>query len=197
MIGLSSFFVLNVADITVAAASVLPNSNKTAGDMYNPQMHLVQYLSLCRRRGGRGLPHVYPNVSSGVVPATPAAVTAPTLPVLRGTHVFHDPFSTYSAARGAVNAAAAAAAAEMYHLPAGFAATAAYNAAAARYYTGAAAQAVNPTATVSVGYPTAASAAAGIHTLPTDPYLGHSIGPVTGYGPGVYRNTTFNRFAPY
>jgi len=191
--------------ITVAAASVLPNS-KPGAELYNPSMHLVQYLSLCnQQRRRRGIPtHVYPTPNpAAVAVSAPQGVTAATaLPVLRGTPVFQDPFGTYSAAaRGAaVNAAAvnaAAAAAEMYHLPAGYAASAAYTAAAARYYTGAAAQ-VNPAAaaaTVSVGYPTAA-AAAGIHALPTDPYLGHSIGPVTGYGTGVYRNT-FNRFAPY
>ncbi|CAH2259126.1 jg9981 [Pararge aegeria aegeria] len=29
-----------------------------------------------------------------------------------------------------------------------------------------------------------------------DPYLGHGIGPVTGYGTAVYRSG-YNRFAPY
>lgn len=173
--------------------------------MFNNPMHLVQYLSLCRRR--RGIPQIYPTANPGVNAVSPT-MTTPTLPVLRGTHaVFQaDPFGSYaaaSAARGAaVNAAAvnaaAAAAAEMYHLPGGYAANAAYTAAAARYYTGAAAQAVNPAtaATVSVGYPTTATAA-GLHALPSDPFLGHSIGPVAGYGPGVYRNTFNNRFTPY
>lgn len=191
---------------SVAAASVLPNS-KSGGDIYNnPSMHLVQYLSLCRRR--RGIPQVYPNTNpAAAVNSLSPAMTTPSLPVLRGAHaVFQaDPFASYaaaSAARGAavnaaaVNAAAAAAAAEMYHLPGGYAANAAYSAAAARYYTGAAAQAVNPATTVSVAYPSPASAA-GLHALPTDPFLGHSIGPVAGYGPGVYRNTFNNRFAPY
>lgn len=29
-----------------------------------------------------------------------------------------------------------------------------------------------------------------------DPYLGHGIGPVSGYGTAVYRSG-YNRFAPY
>jgi RNA binding protein fox-1 len=97
-------------------------------------------------------------------------------------------------------------------LPPSYAATAAYTAAAARYYTAAAAAAshqVNPAAAAA-----AAATAAGLtvpaypfpvaHTVTsgvprdylTEPYLGHALSPVTGYGAAVYRNA-YNRFAPY
>lgn len=95
-------------------------------------------------------------------------------------------------------------------LPPSYAATAAYTAAAARYYTAAAAAAashqVNPAAAA------AAATAAGLSAYPfpvahavttgvprdyiTEPYLGHALAPVTGYGAAVYRNA-YNRFAPY
>ncbi|XP_067143474.1 RNA binding protein fox-1 homolog 3-like isoform X3 [Centruroides vittatus] len=95
--------------------------------------------------------------------------------------VYQDPFLAYAGA-------------ERYQLPASYAATAAYTAAAARSYAAAAA-AAQPVASYA--------AVAGSPSLYysygreyADPYLGHSIGPVTGYGAAVYRSG-YNRFTPY
>ncbi|KAK9703075.1 hypothetical protein QE152_g29584 [Popillia japonica] len=84
---------------------------------------------------------------------------------------------------------AAAAAAPLLKTPlstaqqASYAAAATYTAVAARY--GAAAQPV-------AGY----AAVAGYGRDYADPYLGHGIGPMAGYGAAVYRSS-YNRFAPY
>ncbi|KAG1676422.1 RNA binding protein fox-1 2 [Nymphon striatum] len=103
-------------------------------------------------------------------PLTAAAATA-----LHGyTHVYQDPFLAYATADG-------------YRLPASYAANAAYTAAAARSYAAAAA-AAQPMASYA--------AVAGYGREYADPYLGHSIGPVAGYGAAVYRSG-YNRFAPY
>ena len=102
-----------------------------------------------------------------------------------------------------------------------YAATAAYTAAAARHWAAAAAasQQMNPAAAAAAA--AAATAAAGLTAVPTyslpvpgpaaaasaaaaavprdyitEPYLGHALAPVTGYGASVYRNA-FNRFTPY
>lgn len=64
-----------------------------------------------------------------------------------------------------------------------------YTAAAARAAYGAAAAAAQPTV---AGYATIA----GYGREYADPYLGHGIGPVPGYGATMYRGT-YNRFAPY
>ncbi|KAI1301872.1 RNA binding protein fox-1 -like protein 1-like [Halotydeus destructor] len=108
------------------------------------------------------------------------ATASPLPPALRGA-VYQDPFLTYATAAGA----------ERFQLPATYAANAAYTAAAARsYYTAAAAAAqANPAV---AGY----AAVAGYGRDYPETYLGHSIGPVTGYGATVYRNA-FNRFTPY
>ncbi|XP_015595219.1 RNA binding protein fox-1 homolog 3 isoform X12 [Cephus cinctus] len=68
-----------------------------------------------------------------------------------------------------------------------YAAAATYTAVAARAY-GAAAAAAQPVA----GY----AAVAGYGREYADPYLGHGIGPVAGYGATVYRGG-YNRFTPY
>ena len=118
-----------------------------------------------------------------------------------------------AAQRQAVQQAAVPQAAPYGSLPPSYAATAAYTAAAARYYSAAAAAAshqVGPAAAAA-----AATAAAGLtvpaypfpvaHAVPSagvprdyiaEPYLGHALAPVTGYGATVYRNA-YNRFAPY
>ncbi|XP_075221297.1 RNA binding protein fox-1 homolog 2-like isoform X2 [Lycorma delicatula] len=70
---------------------------------------------------------------------------------------------------------------------ANYAAAASYTAVAARAYSAAAA-AAQPVA----GYATVA----GYGREYADPYLGHGIGPVAGYGAAVYRSG-YNRFAPY
>lgn len=96
-------------------------------------------------------------------------------------------------------------------LPPSYAATAAYTAAAARYYTAAAAAAshqVNPAAAAAAAtaagltvptypFPVAHAVTSGVpRDYITEPYLGHALAPVTGYGAAVYRNA-YNRFAPY
>ncbi|XP_047120159.1 RNA binding protein fox-1 homolog 3-like isoform X7 [Schistocerca piceifrons] len=110
--------------------------------------------------------------------------------------VYYDPFLAAHAATADPNyrlQAAAAAAAPLLKTPlstaqqASYAAAASYTAVAARAY-GAAAAAAQPVA----GY----AAVAGYGREYADPYLGHSIGPVAGYGAAVYRSG-YNRFAPY
>ncbi|XP_063225866.1 RNA binding protein fox-1 homolog 1-like isoform X35 [Bacillus rossius redtenbacheri] len=107
-------------------------------------------------------------------PLTAAAATA-----LQGytPSVYYDPFLAAHAATADPN----------YRLQASYAAAASYTAVAARAY-GAAAAAAQPVA----GY----AAVAGYGREYADPYLGHSIGPVAGYGAAVYRSG-YNRFAPY
>jgi len=126
-------------------------------------------------------------------PLTAAAATA-----LHGytPSVYYDPFLAAHAATADPNyrlQAAAAAATPLLKTPlstaqqASYAAAASYTAVAARAY-GAAAAAAQPVA----GY----AAVAGYGREYADPYLGHSIGPVAGYGAAVYRSG-YNRFAPY
>ncbi|XP_070167902.1 RNA binding protein fox-1 homolog 3 isoform X6 [Polyergus mexicanus] len=121
--------------------------------------------------------------------------------------VYYDPFLAAHAATQDPNyrlqlewpqatadaAAAAAAASPLLKTPlstaqqATYAAAATYTAVAARAY-GAAAAAAQPVA----GY----AAVAGYGREYADPYLGHGIGPVAGYGATVYRSG-YNRFTPY
>ncbi|EEC17285.1 RNA-binding protein, putative [Ixodes scapularis] len=124
-------------------------------------------------------------------PLTAAAAAAS---ALHGyTPVYQDPFLAYAGA-------------ERYQLPvsgvpsllrlslcvlpqqATYAASAAYTAAAARSYAAAAAAAQPAVASYT--------AVAGYGREYADPYLGHSIGPVAGYGTAVYRSG-YNRFTPY
>uniref|UniRef100_A0A6P7GB45 RNA binding protein fox-1 homolog 2-like n=1 Tax=Diabrotica virgifera virgifera TaxID=50390 RepID=A0A6P7GB45_DIAVI len=114
-----------------------------------------------------------------------------TLPVEGG--VYYDPFLAAHAADQNYSrlqaAAAAAAATPLLKTPlstaqqASYAAAASYTAVAARYGAAAAAQPV-------AGY----AAVAGYGRDYGDPYLGHGIGPITGYG--MYRSS-YNRFTPY
>lgn len=120
-----------------------------------------------------------------------------TLPVDGG--VYYDPFlaahaadPNYTRLQAAAAAAAAAASSPLLKTPlstapqASYAAAATYTAVAARY--NAAAAAAQPVA----GYATMA----GYGRDYADPYLGHGIGPMAGYGAAVYRSG-YNRFAPY
>ncbi|XP_076340042.1 RNA binding protein fox-1 homolog 1-like isoform X2 [Tachypleus tridentatus] len=118
-------------------------------------------------------------------PLTAAAAVATALhgyaPLITPAGIYQDPFLAYAGA-------------ERYQLPATYAASAAYTAAAARSYA-AAAVAAQPVAT----YGTVAGSPSLYYTYGreyTDPYLGHSIGPVAGYGAAVYRSG-YNRFTPY
>ncbi|KAG5897455.1 hypothetical protein JTB14_002716 [Gonioctena quinquepunctata] len=117
-----------------------------------------------------------------------------TLPV--DGSVYYDPFLAAHAADPNYSrlqaAAAAAAATPLLKTPlstaqqASYAAAATYTAVAARYGAAAAAQPV-------AGY---AAAVAGYGREYADPYLGHGIGPMAGYGAAVYRSG-YNRFTPY
>ncbi|XP_023237719.1 RNA binding protein fox-1 homolog 1-like isoform X2 [Centruroides vittatus] len=105
--------------------------------------------------------------------ASPLSAAAAATALHGYTPVYQDPFLAYAGA-------------ERYQLPATYAASAAYTAAAARSYAAAAAAA----------QPVSYAAVAGYGREYTDPYLGHSIGPVAGYGAAVYRSG-YNRFTPY
>ncbi|XP_076305867.1 RNA binding protein fox-1 homolog 1-like isoform X2 [Tachypleus tridentatus] len=97
--------------------------------------------------------------------------------------IYQDPFLAYAGA------------AERYQLPATYAATAAYTAAAARSYVAAAAAAAQPVPS----YATIAGSPSLYYSYGreyADPYLGHNIGPVAGYQAAVYRSG-YNRFTPY
>ncbi|CAH0556642.1 unnamed protein product [Brassicogethes aeneus] len=106
--------------------------------------------------------------------------------------LYYDPFLAHAAADPNYRLQAAAAATPLLKTPlstaqqASYAAAATYTAVAARYNAAAAAQPV-------AGY---AAVAAGYGREYTDPYLGHGIGPMAGYGAAVYRSG-YNRFTPY
>ncbi|XP_063531750.1 RNA binding protein fox-1 homolog 1-like isoform X2 [Cydia strobilella] len=141
--------------------------------------------------------------------AAPAAAPAPPLVLApraaQRRSVYYDPFlaaaatadSNYrlQAAKPAAEAAAAAAAAAspLLKSPLTSAQHAAAAAAAANY--GAAARAAAAAAVSGTPQPTALTPLTYGREY-ADPYLGHSIGPVTGYGTAVYRSG-YNRFAPY
>ncbi|XP_052737789.1 RNA binding protein fox-1 homolog 3 isoform X11 [Bicyclus anynana] len=91
-------------------------------------------------------------------------------------------------------AAAAAAAAPLLKSPLTTAQHAAAAAAAANY--GAAARAAAAAVSAAPAPTALAPLAATYGREYADPYLGHGIGPVTGYGTAVYRSG-YNRFAPY
>ncbi|XP_028160789.1 RNA binding protein fox-1 homolog 3 isoform X2 [Ostrinia furnacalis] len=134
--------------------------------------------------------------------AAPAAAPAPPLVLApraaQRRSVYYDPFLAAAATadsnyRLQAAAAAAAAAAPLLKSPLTTAQHAAAAAAAANY--GAAARAA-AAAVSAAPAPTALAPLATYGREYADPYLGHSIGPVTGYGTAVYRSG-YNRFAPY
>ncbi|XP_038215658.1 RNA binding protein fox-1 homolog 1-like isoform X6 [Zerene cesonia] len=142
--------------------------------------------------------------------AAPAATPAPPLVLApraaQRRSVYYDPFLAAAATAdssyrlqavkpAAEAAAAAAAAAPLLKSPLTSAQHAAAAAAAANY--GAAARAAAAAAVSAAPAPTALTPLAATYGREyADPYLGHSIGPVTGYGTAVYRSG-YNRFAPY
>ncbi|XP_052737785.1 RNA binding protein fox-1 homolog 3 isoform X7 [Bicyclus anynana] len=142
--------------------------------------------------------------------AAPAATPAPPLVLApraaQRRSVYYDPFlaaaatadSNYrlQAAKPAAEAAAAAAAAAapLLKSPLTTAQHAAAAAAAANY--GAAARAAAAAVSAAPAPTALAPLAATYGREYADPYLGHGIGPVTGYGTAVYRSG-YNRFAPY
>ncbi|XP_045520061.1 RNA binding protein fox-1 homolog 1-like isoform X5 [Pieris brassicae] len=139
-------------------------------------------------------------------PMLPRAASAYASPLHAYAHVYYDPFlaaaatadSNYrlQAVKPAVEAAAAAAAAApLLKSPLTSAQHAAAAAAAANY--GAAARAAAAAAVSAAPAQAALTPLAATYGREyADPYLGHSIGPVTGYGTAVYRSG-YNRFAPY
>ncbi|XP_033738523.1 RNA binding protein fox-1 homolog 3-like isoform X10 [Pecten maximus] len=131
----------------------------------------------------------YANVAAAAAAAaafrhpTPLAATATALPYTAG--MYQDPFL-----------AATYAAAERYQLPQ-LVTTQPYPTAAAGYATAATRYAI-PAAMAATGatYAAAGSIPYAGREYATDPYLGHSIGPVAGYGATVYRGA-YQRFTPY
>ncbi|XP_069124803.1 RNA binding protein fox-1 homolog 3-like isoform X2 [Argopecten irradians] len=126
----------------------------------------------------------YANVAAAAAAAaafrhpTPLAATATALPYTAG--MYQDPFlATYAA--------------ERYQLVT----TQPYPTAAAGYATAATRYAI-PAAMAATGatYAAAGSIPYAGREYATDPYLGHSIGPVAGYGATVYRGA-YQRFTPY
>ncbi|XP_045484999.1 RNA binding protein fox-1 homolog 3 isoform X7 [Pieris rapae] len=142
--------------------------------------------------------------------AAPAATPAPPLVLApraaQRRSVYYDPFLAAAATAdsnyrlqavkpAAEAAAAAAAAAPLLKSPLTSAQHAAAAAAAANY--GAAARAAAAAAVSAAPAQAALTPLAATYGREyADPYLGHSIGPVTGYGTAVYRSG-YNRFAPY
>ncbi|XP_069124812.1 RNA binding protein fox-1 homolog 3-like isoform X10 [Argopecten irradians] len=129
----------------------------------------------------------YANVAAAAAAAaafrhpTPLAATATALPYTAG--MYQDPFlATYAA--------------ERYQLPQ-LVTTQPYPTAAAGYATAATRYAI-PAAMAATGatYAAAGSIPYAGREYATDPYLGHSIGPVAGYGATVYRGA-YQRFTPY
>ncbi|XP_045471107.1 RNA binding protein fox-1 homolog 2 isoform X4 [Harmonia axyridis] len=115
--------------------------------------------------------------------------TLPSVPVMQWADAATLRAGVAAIQRGRARAAYPAAAAPLLKTPlstaqqASYAAAATYTAVAARY-----ASAAQPVA----GY----AAVAGYGRDYADPYLGHGIGPMAGYGAAVYRSS-YNRFAPY
>ncbi|XP_067671390.1 RNA binding protein fox-1 homolog 2-like isoform X9 [Haliotis asinina] len=160
------------------------------------------------------------NATARVMTKKAAAPTIPNAAALRGVALTRGRAAAAGlAARGAYTAAAAAAAAAFRH-PTPLAATATalpyaagvyqdpflatYDAATARYqlvttqpyaaaagYPGAATRYAIPAVATAATYPAGYG-----REYAADPYLGHGIGPVTGYGATVYRGG-YQRFAPY
>ncbi|XP_047021171.1 RNA binding protein fox-1 homolog 3 isoform X5 [Helicoverpa armigera] len=148
--------------------------------------------------------------------AAPAAAPAPPLVLApraaQRRSVYYDPFLAAAATadsnyRLQAAAAAAAAAAPLLKSPLTSAQHAAAAAAAANY--GAAARAAAAAVSAAPAPALAPLAATSVPTSTSntlmslmygreyaDPYLGHGIGPVSGYGTAVYRSG-YNRFAPY
>lgn len=141
-------------------------------------------------------PHPHHTLPHAVLPRAAAYAS----PLHAYAPVYYDPFLAAAATadnnyRLQAAAAAAAAAAPLLKSPLATAQHAAAAAAAANY--GAAARAAAAAAVSAAPTPTALTPLAATYGREyADPYLGHSIGPVTGYGTAVYRSG-YNRFAPY
>ncbi|KAF8767691.1 RNA binding protein fox-1 like protein [Argiope bruennichi] len=145
------------------------------------EMAALRGVALQRGRARGAFATAFARHPSPLTAAAAATALHGYTPLMLHRGVYQDPFLAYAGA-------------ERYQLPASYAASAAYTAAAARSYAAAAA-AAQPVASYA--------AVAGSPSLYysygreyADPYLGHSIGPVAGYGAAVYRSG-YSRFAPY
>ncbi|XP_005112984.1 RNA binding protein fox-1 homolog 2 isoform X2 [Aplysia californica] len=126
----------------------------------------------------RGLGGVYTAAAAAAAGLRhPTPIAAPPTAIPYAASVYQDPFLTYDPAR--------------YQLVTSQPYPAA--AAAASYPTGAARYAI-PAAAVAT--PVTYTAAGYGREYAAEPYIGHSIGPVAGYGATVYRGG-YQRFAPY
>ncbi|XP_035231018.1 RNA binding protein fox-1 homolog 2-like, partial [Stegodyphus dumicola] len=153
-----------------------------------PNVAALRGVAIQRGRARGAFATAFARHPSPLTAAAAATALHGYTPLMLHRGVYQDPFLAYAGA-------------ERYQLPASYAASAAYTAAAARSYAAAAA-AAQPVASYA--------AVAGSPSLYysygreyADPYLGHSIGPVAGYGvsgnilkAAVYRSG-YNRFAPY
>ncbi|XP_026473402.1 RNA binding protein fox-1 homolog 2 [Ctenocephalides felis] len=130
----------------------------------------------------------------------PLSASAVAANALHGyTPVYYDPFLAAHAATAAdPNYRLQATTAPLLKTPLSSTQQATYAAAAASYNNAVAARAAYAGAAAAAAQPVAgyAAVAAGYGREYADPYLGHSIGPVAGYGATVYRSG-YNRFTPY
>ncbi|XP_074039661.1 RNA-binding Fox protein 1 isoform X2 [Leptinotarsa decemlineata] len=174
-----------------------------------PTVPVIQWSDATLRAGVAAIQRGRARAAYPTAAAAAAAAAAFARPPLTGTlhgytpvlntlpvdgSVYYDPFLAAHAADPNYTrlqaAAAAAAATPLLKTPlstaqqASYAAAATYTAVAARYGAAAAAQ------------PVAGYAVAGYGRDYADPYLGHGIGPMAGYGAAVYRGG-YNRFTPY
>ncbi|XP_060071362.1 RNA binding protein fox-1 homolog 3-like isoform X5 [Ylistrum balloti] len=173
-------------EVNNATARVM--TKKTVAAPTIPNAAALRGVALTRGRAAAAVAArgTYANVAAAAAAAaafrhpTPLAATATALPYTAG--MYQDPFL-----------AATYAAAERYQLVT----TQPYPTAAAGYATAATRYAI-PAAMAATGatYAAAGSIPYAGREYATDPYLGHSIGPVAGYGATVYRGA-YQRFTPY
>ncbi|XP_044003825.1 RNA binding protein fox-1 homolog 2 isoform X3 [Aphidius gifuensis] len=173
-----------------------------------PNVAALRGVAIQRGRVGAAARATFPPGAAALTlarnPGPLAAAAAATALHPFAPTVYYDPFLAAHAASqdpnyrlqaAAAAAAAAAASSPLLKTPlstaqqANYAAAATYTAVAARAYGAAAAAAAQPQV---AGY----AAVAGYGREYADPYLGHSIGPMTNYGATVYRGS-YNRFTPY
>ncbi|CAL1548033.1 unnamed protein product [Lymnaea stagnalis] len=125
----------------------------------------------------RSLGGVYTAAAAAAGLRHPTPIAAPATAIPYAT-VYQDPFVAYDASGRGYQLVTS----QPYAAAAG-----AYPAGAARYAFPAAAVATPVTYTTAAGYG---------REFAAEPYIGHSIGPVAGYGATVYRGG-YQRFAPY
>ncbi|KAK3756397.1 hypothetical protein RRG08_034082 [Elysia crispata] len=166
------------------AAPTLPTDTVAAAALRGVALTRGRAAAAVAARGLGGVYTAAAAAAAGLRHPTPLAAPAAAIPY--ATSVYQDPFLAYdAAARYQMLATPQIVTSQPYAAAA--AAAGAYPAGAARYAIPAAAVATPVTYTAAAGYPREYAA---------DPYIGHSIGPVAGYGATVYRGG-YQRFAPY